>query len=224
MKYLLSALCLVMCVAGSAADYYVDVESRGGPCDDAGPGTMANPWRTLARSASGQEPAPGPGDTIWVRGGVYREEVKVAVGGAAGRPLTIKAFPDETPVIDGEGELSRGIVLPDAVAADHVNIEGLATRNLAPGGVGILAQQRTGIVLRGAEVSGARIGVWFGRCSGCKLLESEIHHNEGGNVLVDTGCSDIVIAIGAIKTGSWMSALYSWVTKRALRSAAQTAW
>ena len=41
--------CLLLICGAYGADYYVDVDSRGGPCDDAGPGTVERPWRTLDR-------------------------------------------------------------------------------------------------------------------------------------------------------------------------------
>jgi len=188
------ALSLLLTASAWGADYYVDVESRGGQCDDAGPGSLERPWRTLARAASGQEPRPQAGDTIWVRGGVYQETVTIEAEGALERPLTIRAFPRERPIIDGEGERANGIILADTGSADHVVIEGLTLRNFASDGAGIQASQRTGIVMRLLEVSGARIGVWLLGCTDCKLLESNIHDCETNNVLVDTRCADIVLA------------------------------
>jgi len=58
----------------SGAEFYVDVDARGGPPDDSGPGTLQRPWRTLGRMAAAQEPRPQPGDTVLVREGVYREQ------------------------------------------------------------------------------------------------------------------------------------------------------
>jgi hypothetical protein len=42
-----------------------------------------------------------PGDTLLVRGGVYRETVVFPRSGAPGRPLVVKAYPGETAVISG---------------------------------------------------------------------------------------------------------------------------
>jgi len=67
--------------------------------DDANPGTSIDaPWKTLKHSIAQLR----PGDTLFVRGGTYLENrVSVDVSGAPGAPITICAYPDEHPVIDG---------------------------------------------------------------------------------------------------------------------------
>ncbi len=42
-----------------------------------------------------------PGDTLFIRGGVYRETVTFPRSGEAGRPLTLKAYPGEKPLVSG---------------------------------------------------------------------------------------------------------------------------
>lgn len=188
-------LAIALCSGtATAAEYTVDADSRGGQADDAGPGSTGKPWRTLARATAERQPCPGPGDTVWIRGGVYRETMRLLRGGAPDRPLTFRAFGDEEPVIEGDGQRSNGVVFPEEGAADHVVVEGLTLRNFRSGGVGLSATRRTGITIRNADVTGARIGVWISHCTDCRLLQSDIHHCDDGNVLVDTGCSDIVIA------------------------------
>lgn len=44
-----------------------------------------------------------PGCTIWVREGIYNEKVLVSKSGESGRPIILKAYSDEKPVIDGTG-------------------------------------------------------------------------------------------------------------------------
>jgi len=83
MQTRLSALCLFLAWRACGADFYVDIDSRGGPCDDAGPGTLQRPWCTLSRIAAEQDPRPQSGDIIWVRGGVYKEQVNLHTGGTA---------------------------------------------------------------------------------------------------------------------------------------------
>lgn len=194
MRPLLSVGCLLLACSAYSADYYVDVDSCGGPCDDAGPGTRQRPWRTLNRAAVEQAPRPKPGDTIWVRGGVYKEQVILRTGGTAGHPLTIRAFSGEKPAIEGEGKRADGVRLPEDGRADHVVIEGLNLRNFRPGGVGLYVSGRTGVIVRGVEISQAGIGVLLNASAKCQLLKSHVHHCETGNVLVDTACSDVVLA------------------------------
>ena len=49
--------------------------------------------------AAEQQPRPQPGGTVWIRGGVYPEEVTLRTGGAVDRPLTVRG---EKPTINGE--------------------------------------------------------------------------------------------------------------------------
>jgi len=69
--------------AGSGADWYVDA-GRG---LDTNPGTMADPFATIQAGAE----AAGPGDTVHVLPGVYREQVVPPRGGAPGAPLRFQA-------------------------------------------------------------------------------------------------------------------------------------
>ncbi|MEM7131326.1 MAG: right-handed parallel beta-helix repeat-containing protein [Chloroflexota bacterium] len=48
------------------------------------------------------------GDTIYVRGGIYHEEIRVTQSGTAQNPIRILAYEGELPVIDGEYSLPAG--------------------------------------------------------------------------------------------------------------------
>jgi hypothetical protein len=61
-------------------------------------GSANQPFATIQRAIDRSQ----AGDTIYVRGGVYREVIRVDKSGAAQRPITIAAYPGETPIIDGE--------------------------------------------------------------------------------------------------------------------------
>lgn len=196
-KLRIRVVCLVIALCSGTAmatDYYVDVDSRGGPADDAGPGSAERPWRTLSRAIADKEPRPGPGDTVWIRGGVYEEGMRIVRGGTAEAPLVFRAFADETPILDGGGERKNGILFSETGSADHTVLDGLTVRNFRDDGAGIFAIRRTGIVIRNVDVSGSRIGIWFSRSTKCQLLTSEIHHTAEGCVLIDTGCADMVVA------------------------------
>lgn len=52
---------------GPEGVHFVDVDGRGGPCSDDGPGTLEAPWCTLAHAFD----VVAPGDTTYVRGGTY---------------------------------------------------------------------------------------------------------------------------------------------------------
>lgn len=66
--------------------------------DDAGTGELVHPWRTLDHAVEQLR----PGDTLFLRGGTYRERsVAVRARGAPGAPITIANFAGEEVVIDG---------------------------------------------------------------------------------------------------------------------------
>ncbi|MBN1605610.1 MAG: hypothetical protein JW940_03215, partial [Polyangiaceae bacterium] len=52
------------------AGFYVDRDSLGGPCDDANPGTLTEPWCTLAEANERLT----AGQTVYLRAGTYEDE------------------------------------------------------------------------------------------------------------------------------------------------------
>ncbi|HRJ72337.1 MAG TPA: hypothetical protein PLS03_08925 [Terrimicrobiaceae bacterium] len=75
------------------AAYFVD-PAKG---DDSGPGSIDLPWRTIQTSLTKLT----AGDTLYLRGGIYFENVTCSMTGEAGRPITICGYPGETAIIDG---------------------------------------------------------------------------------------------------------------------------
>jgi len=76
--------------------------------DDAGSGTIDDPFATIQKASN----IMGPGDTVYVRGGVYRHTgvedqhrgkiaVRAMASGEPGAPIAFRAYPGETPVLDG---------------------------------------------------------------------------------------------------------------------------
>ncbi|HEX5533622.1 MAG TPA: DUF1565 domain-containing protein [Actinomycetales bacterium] len=65
---------------------------------DNAPGTKDRPWRTWTHALL----ALGPGDTLYVRGGTYDEQVRADVAlGTQEQPIQVLAFPGERPVLSG---------------------------------------------------------------------------------------------------------------------------
>ena len=86
------AVLLSVCTGLHAADYVVAPEGS----DDA-PGTRGAPWRTLTHAAKALQ----PGDTCFVREGVYRESVKLTQSGTPEAPIRFLGWPGERAVICG---------------------------------------------------------------------------------------------------------------------------
>ena len=64
-----------------------------------GDGSVAAPW-DLATALAGP-PAVRPWDTIWIHGGTYEGEFTSGLEGTPGAPITVRAVPGETVVLDG---------------------------------------------------------------------------------------------------------------------------
>jgi hypothetical protein len=79
--------------SGSGRECFVSLTGS-----DAGPGTLARPFRTIARGISVLQ----AGDVLSLRGGVYVESVEVAgKHGTLLRPVVIRSYPGERAFIDG---------------------------------------------------------------------------------------------------------------------------
>lgn len=61
------------------------------------PGTLAAPWRTLAKAASTLNARA----IAYFRAGVYAGSVTVNLSGNAGAPITYQSYPGEAAIIDG---------------------------------------------------------------------------------------------------------------------------
>jgi hypothetical protein len=80
------ALLTILTGTAGAATYYVDNQNPA--ATDAGPGTPATPYRTISAAVTQHG---GPGTTILVSPGTYREQVSVSASGASGQPFVLHA-------------------------------------------------------------------------------------------------------------------------------------
>jgi hypothetical protein len=78
-----------------------------------GDGSQRRPW-DLATALAGGGGKVKAGDTVWVRGGVYRGAFRSTVQGAAGKPVVIRQYPGERATIDGAGSRASTLVVGGA--------------------------------------------------------------------------------------------------------------
>lgn len=71
------------------------VDARRG--NDKANGSRTTPWKSIGHALENLS----AGDTLYIRGGTYRERVRIALKGAAKKPITIRAYPGEAVVLDG---------------------------------------------------------------------------------------------------------------------------
>jgi PKD repeat protein len=96
-RVLFGVVVAIACLCGSAfgADYYVATTG-----DDAWPGTFEQPWRHMYKAGN----TVVAGDTVYLRGGTYSDDWFWPVNsGTASAPITLKAYPGETPTVTGAG-------------------------------------------------------------------------------------------------------------------------
>lgn len=73
--------------------YFVDAKLG----DDANDGSKEKPWNTIRHGVHRLK----PGDTLYLRGGVYYEKVSITRFGTADAPITIASYPGEIAIVDG---------------------------------------------------------------------------------------------------------------------------
>ena len=103
--------------------------------DTTGDGTYGNPWATLGKFYS----VAVAGDTLRCRGGTYADTTLATASsvGTSGAPITVAAYPGETPVFDGGAASgSRGMVFNNG-AAYHI-VDGLTFQNFIPTSNGVI--------------------------------------------------------------------------------------
>jgi parallel beta-helix repeat protein len=87
-------------ISVSAATY--EVAQRSPQASDDGDGTRERPWKTITRAAE----RAGPGDTVLVRDGIYREHVIAKTSGTAGAPIQFEAVRGAHVVLTGADRLT----------------------------------------------------------------------------------------------------------------------
>jgi hypothetical protein len=86
--------------AAAAGDFYV---SPAGASTNSG--SINSPWDL--QTALNHPAAVKPGDTIWLRGGVYAGSFRSNLVGAAGAPIVVKGYPGERAILDGHHASAR---------------------------------------------------------------------------------------------------------------------
>ncbi len=73
------------------------------------------------------------GDTIYVRGGIYKERIYFPHSGSSSNKITLTNYPNELPVLDGAGfVVSNGIdALVELESVSDIEISGFGIRNLS---------------------------------------------------------------------------------------------
>ncbi len=186
----------------SAKDYYMAPDGN-----DTHAGTLAAPFATIQRS----QESVGPGDTVFIRGGLYRMSTAqvsrkmrnralvnvLEKSGKPGRPIQWFAYQDELPVFDLSDVKPPGM----RVTAFHVSGSSNHLRGISVTGVQVTITGHTQSICVDNEGDdntyealrmhdGQAIGFWLGRGSNNLVLNCDAYRNHdrtsenkrGGNV------------------------------------------
>lgn len=110
-------------------NYYVATVAGGG--SDSNPGTIDEPWLTIEYGLN----QVAPGDVLFVREGSYHEEVYTRINGTEIAPITIRGYPGETAIVDGEGHLPVAPYTLVAIEHNYYNIYDLEIANSSADGI-----------------------------------------------------------------------------------------
>jgi PKD repeat protein len=99
----LTAAVLAAASAARATDFYA---APGG--SSSGTGSISSPWDL--QTALNQTVA-GPGDTIWLRGGVYHGTYTSYLNGTSTAPIVVRQYPGERATIDGGNSGWKSILM-----------------------------------------------------------------------------------------------------------------
>jgi hypothetical protein len=100
----------------TAGAYYVSPSGN-----DSNPGTKDNPFKTIQKGVN----VLTAGKTLYVRGGTYNEAVTIKGSGTSGNPITIIAYPGETPILNG----GSSIAILSSGGTNYWTIQGLTIQS-----------------------------------------------------------------------------------------------
>jgi hypothetical protein len=117
--WLILAFHLNSTVSAEGIGYFVAKNHPGG-CSDSYPGTIDQPWCTIAKANAELN----PGDTVYIREGIYAEGIKPAQSGIEGKYITYTNYQDEEVIIT---HVWAGADLDNRsyIHIDGINIEGV---------------------------------------------------------------------------------------------------
>jgi len=121
--FALSAL-LLLAPAASGAQFYVSSTASA-----QGDGSIGNPW--LLKTALAHPGIVKPGDTIFLRGGLYMGRFRSLLTGAGGNPIMVRSYPSEWARIDGDERVS----FVTAATASDISFQVSHTSSLRPSSV-----------------------------------------------------------------------------------------
>lgn len=130
-------------------------------------------YRTIGRAAS----AVTAGDIVYIRDGIYNEQLTITQGGSVGSPIIFQNYCGEKPILDGDKQLPSGSGLISINSKNHIKIIGLTICNSkyygiqAKGGCDDITIQKCKVMYSNHG------GIIFESSSNIIIDGCEVHHN-----------------------------------------------
>ena len=183
-----TAMITLASVRARATDFYVAVDGN-----DTASGASAAPFATVERA----QRAASPGDTVYIRGGVYAFSgtqdsigVEFTVSGQPGKPIRYFAYQNEVPIFDLFQLRPQQRVTGLDVHASYIHLRGLEVRGVRQ----LIVGDSWSVRIRGDHNVIERLNVHDGEAPGIfitsgasnLILNCDSHHNydpleDGGN-------------------------------------------
>lgn len=175
----------------NAQNFYVSTTGL-----DTNPGTEALPWKTVAKAASMLT----AGQTAFVRGGTYNERFTFTNSGTEGNYITVTAYPNETPIIDGTGLGSVSLV--SLGTKSYVKVSGLRVQN---GYIGIYSGGNKTIIEKNYVYNFTNPGIQLSAASNSIVRNNVVERavsSSWGECITSSQCEYIDICYNEVKNGT----------------------
>lgn len=184
----------------TAEEYFIDINSIGGTCNNNGPGTETEPWCSWSKIFWDKRKTLEPGDIVHIREGVYYERFhfnsRSTFSGTKEKPILIRSYEGERVVFDGSKTGGNGLYIPGDNSYIHV-VGPIEIRNFSKALETSTSLTKYGWVLDNLDVHHCGRGLLLRKFDGIAVTNSVIHHNNGygeaGGVFMYYGTTNALI-------------------------------
>ncbi len=151
---------------------------------DSNNGSINSPWLTINKAVS----TISAGSKVYIREGIYEGYITLVAKGTESQPITIAAYPGESPVIDGSGKAADPSnawaveYLLFYIYGDYIAVKDLEFQNSASRGVFMIANHVTldNLYVHNCYLSGISFyKSYYGTVKNCMLHDFYDYGNDG---------------------------------------------
>ena len=118
--------------------------------------TGLSPTQAFATIQQGLDSATSPGDTVYVEGGTYRQQLNLSSSGNAQHPITLRNYNAQKVILDGSGAGNPAI---NVQGVGNVAISGLEIQDTDSGGNPVIdVYNASNVTLSGLTIDNVRCG------------------------------------------------------------------